>query len=319
MQGKLALLVAAGFLLAGCVGTGSSTGTDNGGQGPAAPQDADIEPDKGIVQGMILDEEQRPVEGASVQVRGFDQIATTDAEGKFRLINIMPGPQTLDVGRLGYQTIARQLEIVAGQTVELTILLTAIEVTSEVYAEVFRFVGFFECALGTSAWISSCSYPYTAVWGTAKENGVNLSSYGAPQDIQKNTHRFNFTVKPGIEELVVEMTWQPASAAATRMLLMHLCGDYDYVYDECKERHRYGPGNGYVNANPIQGRIEGKQFEKGCPGSKFCVKKGPIWVMAYAGLPFGNPQLAFQQKIEIFDSAFYNGPAPEDYTQVMDK
>lgn len=152
------------------------------------------------------------------------------------------------------------------------------------------------------------------------DRGVNGSNYGLPPDIQKNIHRFNFTVKPGIADFVGEMEWKPASAAATRMLLIYLCGDYDPILDECKERHRYGNGNGYSGASPIKAQFDVKEFKKGCPSSKFCLKEGhPIWVMAYAGLPFGQNQVAFQQKFEIWNSLFYFQEAPEDYTLIRDK
>lgn len=310
------------LVFAGCVGIAQSKadGTESAVE-PVEPEDVDPNASSGILQGTVASDEAVPIAGASVALRDTAFMGVTDASGLFVITDVPPGKYVLDVARLGYEAQARSVEVQAGQLTEVTIVLVAIEISDEGYIEIIHFTGFFECALGTSFWISSCSYPYTAVYLTLHDRGVNGSNYGLPPDIQKNIHRFNFTVKPGITDFVGEMEWKAASAAATRMLLMYMCGDYDPIPDECKERHRYGRSNGFSGTSPIRAQFDPKQeFKKGCPNSKFCLKEGhPIWVMAYAGLPFGQNQVAFQQKFEIWNSLFFNQEAPEDYTLIGDK
>ncbi|HEX9816193.1 MAG TPA: hypothetical protein VGB18_04370, partial [Candidatus Thermoplasmatota archaeon] len=190
-----------------------------------------------------------------------------------------------------------------------------------------HFVGFFECALATDPWISSCSYPYTAVWGTVNNTGLNP---GLPPDVQNNQHRFNFTIGQNIGQLQAEVVWQPSSAAATRMMILILCGDYDFVADECVDGIRYrnteDERRDVRGTSPIKFTVAGEEFyTEDAKGTKYDLEKNSeIWVMNYVGLPwgssstYGDEQLAFQQKFEVWDSIFYNGEGPEDWTVLQD-
>jgi hypothetical protein len=52
-----------------------------------------------------------PVPGARVQVEGTDLQTLTDAEGRFVLRGVPPGPQTLAVTQLGYATVRQQINV----------------------------------------------------------------------------------------------------------------------------------------------------------------------------------------------------------------
>lgn len=322
-------------LLAGCVSVeepkDAPTETDNV---PVEPGDLDPNSQFGVVQGTVLTDEQAPVAGAMVGLRETSFAGPTDASGVFVFRDVPPGTYALDVGALGYAAQARQVEVVAGQITSLSLFLAAIQVASEVYYEIVPHTGFFDCALATAAWISACSYPYTAVIqgidnGTCDPifglpcvpgTGIDLTSMGAPKDLQDNRHRFNITIRQNVGQLQAELVWTPTSAAATRMMIQILCGDYDPVWDECVEGIRYGNGNGQEGTSPVKAIISGKEIiGKGNGSDEYdLTKRSEIWLMNYVGLPFGDPQVALAQRFDIWDTVFYNGEGPEDWSVIPD-
>jgi hypothetical protein len=291
------------------------------------PSDIDADSQFGVVQGTVVNEEALPISGALVALQNTAFSGATDASGFFQFANVPPGKYVLLVGALGYDAGARQVEVNKAQIASVSLVLRAVEVQSAVYVEILHFVGFFECALATDPWISACSYPYTAVWGTVNGTGMNP---GLPRDVQNNIHRFNFTIKPNIGQLQAEVVWQPASAASTRMMILILCGDYDYVWDECVDGIRYrntADNRADVRGtSPLKFTVQGEEFFRdSTKGTKYDLTKHPeVWIMNYVGLPWGSAttpgdeQLAFQQKFEVWDSVFYNGVGPDDWTVLVD-
>lgn len=316
-----------GTLLAGCVVSEGAPGApEEDRTAPLGPNDIS-DSESGVVQGTILTEETLPIVGALVALQNSAFSTTTDSAGFFQLANVSPGKYVLLVGALGYDSAARQIEIMKAQITSASLVLRAIEVQSATFVEILHFVGFFECALATDPWISSCSYPYTAAWGTLNGTGLNP---GLPRDIQNNQHRFNFTIRPNVGQLQAEVVWQPASAAATRMMILILCGDYDYVWDECLDGIRYRNAEDeradVRGTSPIKFTVNREEFyTENAKGTKYDLEKYPeVWIMNYIGLPWGeadtpgDEQLAFQQKFEVWDSVFYNGEGPVDWTVLAD-
>lgn len=321
MQAKgLFALVVVGVVLGGCIASeGAPTEVDEREQ-PVKPADiADSE--LGVVQGTVLTEEALPITGAMVALQDTTFSTMTDSSGFFEIKNVPPGKYALLVGALGFESAGRQIEVSKGQITPAALVLRAIEVSSETFVEILHFVGFFECALATDAWVSSCTYPYTAVWGTVNGTGLNP---GLPRDIQANEHRFNFTIRPNVGQLQAEVVWQPTSAAATEMMILVLCGDYDYVWDECLDGIRYEDANSeqtlVSGTSPIKFTVNRDEFyDENTKGTKYDLEKNQeVWIMNYIGLPWGDPQVAFQQKFEIWDSVFYNGEGPADWTVLED-
>lgn len=332
MRHGAVISIVAVLVLAGCISASGKDPTPEGGNAdPIQPGDVDPNSALGMVQGTVVDEENVPLASSQVALSELAKTTQTDVLGVFAFRDVAPGRYSLLVGALGYESTARTIDVRAGELTSVAIVLRAVEVADELYVEIIHHVGFFECALATDVWISSCSYPYTNAVGTTKNGtclgstctpapGVDLTQYGAPKDIQNNVHRFNISVRPNIGQLQIELVWDSASAAATRMLIMVLCGDYDFFWDECYEGIRYGPGSGVSGPSPVKSIVAGEEFiEKGKGSIKYDLEKFPeVWIMNYIGLPFGDPQVAFQQKFEVWDSVFYNGEGPEDWSVLQD-
>lgn len=339
--------------VAGCVADGDAADVDPSGglaaNDPVAPGEVDPNSPFGIVQGSVMSEEQMPIVGALVGLRDTSFQSVSDANGNFLIRDVPPETYILDIGALGFEAQARRIDVVAGQLASVAVLLVAISVQSEVYYEVIPHAGYMECALATAAWISGCSYPYTMAIGGLKNGtcyfgpcvpatGVDLWSVGAPKDVQNNVHRFNITIPQNIGQLQAELVWTPSSAAATRMNLMVVCGDYDWIADDCTIALRYGYANGVRGTSPIKHVIEREDWEDENGGGHkgFYTADGngtkwdlyankEIWVMNYVGLPFSDfddpttTQLAFAQRFDLYDTLFYNGRGPDDWTVLRDQ
>lgn len=310
VRGLFLLLVAVG--VAGCVAAEPSLAP---GSALANAEDLDPAGEFGIVQGNVVSDETIPIANAQVGLQDTTFLALTDASGVFSIRDVPPGTYVLLVGALGHESSARTITVTAGQITQVTVAVAAIQI-QEVYYTVVHFAGFFDCALATQNWISMCTYPYTAIEGTLNESGVGA----LPDDLQANRFRFNVTVEKNIGQFVGEVVWTPSSAAATRLLFLLLCGDYDPVPDDCVEGIRYTKSPYPQGESPIRAQVEGETFiEEGKGSDEYdLTKRDSIWVMNYVGLPFGSPQVAFQQKFEVWDTLFYNGPGPEGWSVLTD-
>src|SRR5688572_18840481 len=83
---------------------------------------------QGSIAGVVVDDDRRPVAGASVVALRGDTVArevTTDSTGAFRLAPLAPGIYAVSARRLGHRGAEQpNIRVVAGQTVTLTVLLT---------------------------------------------------------------------------------------------------------------------------------------------------------------------------------------------------
>lgn len=123
------LTVAAALIVSGCV---QSTATPK--EEPSAPTgSAAVEPesttmDVGTIHGLVVDDEQRPLANASVGIVALDVEILTTEEGSFEFTGVPVGAHTVVAARLGYESVAKKANVVAGETVELTLILAPLAV-----------------------------------------------------------------------------------------------------------------------------------------------------------------------------------------------
>jgi hypothetical protein len=99
---KLVMMVLLGLILAGC-SSATPTATPAGPVGTAAPQLTPLAPGMGMVQGVVVDESNAPIEGVAIYVAKIsvdgvisyspeaDPRGIADAEGRFTINNVAPG------------------------------------------------------------------------------------------------------------------------------------------------------------------------------------------------------------------------------------
>ncbi|HLE47845.1 MAG TPA: hypothetical protein VI818_06065, partial [Candidatus Thermoplasmatota archaeon] len=224
--------------------------------------------------------------------------------------NVAPGRVEVQALKLGFETRAQAVEVVQGLTVDVTLTLSPLAVNGS-YFEMFPYTGFQACQWYVEGTIAHCTFPYTAVHGTLRQHGVNLTNYGLPPDLQENKDRYNFTVRLDHEGVVSELFWRAGSAAAAYQILVIMCPWYDPLWDECVPPGTTTTGVRYftkIGTNPL--RIEWKH-----PNREH--HKMTPFVMARANVngddthPVG---IAFNQKIDLYNSVFYGAEPPPNFS-----
>src|SRR5262245_43581389 len=80
----------------------------------------------GALVGVVVDEQNRSVPGVVVSVRGSDvsQTFTTDADGRYRFLDLAPGRYELSASSAGFSTVVRDGLIVdVGRTADVLLAL----------------------------------------------------------------------------------------------------------------------------------------------------------------------------------------------------
>ncbi|HEX2066492.1 MAG TPA: carboxypeptidase-like regulatory domain-containing protein [Candidatus Thermoplasmatota archaeon] len=105
-----AVAVVLAISLAGC---GGKDGTPTGGA-PTGP----LDPTRGAIAGLVIDDVYRPVPGALVLLQPVGLTATSDRSGQFAFTDLEPGAYVLKVQADGHAAAPKTVEVVAGQYAE---------------------------------------------------------------------------------------------------------------------------------------------------------------------------------------------------------
>lgn len=302
-------------LLAGCTGGGDDL-ADPGVDGP------EYDGDTGAVQGRVLDEEGVPVAGAQVGLVGAATFETaTDEAGAFAFADVPPGRYVVSVLRLGYESTAQAVDVLADDVADVEILLTQIYIP-EPYVDTFGpYAGYFECKMsgysGTNRWTGNCGSVcvVTCVWQDSLGNN--------------EVNRFEFeTTSDDYRTVVGDMRWTPSAYGTSTELRM------SFSYDERTSGHWFCSGEG---PSPLQWRLEyvEDEDEPECHGASQQLPDDEPphpttedLLIVYGGVPFarigtGNPTgeptfITFQQHFEMAVTVFYGEPGPTGYTGFLD-
>ncbi|MBI2079071.1 MAG: carboxypeptidase regulatory-like domain-containing protein [Euryarchaeota archaeon] len=116
------------LFLAGCTsGEGAATSTS---PTPTLAPEPTVDAATGSIAGKVIDDEARPIAGATVAI-GKDSQSTTDEGGKFTFNDLQPGSYVVNVARLGFEQVGRKVEVRAGEVAELTLTLKSISLLDE--------------------------------------------------------------------------------------------------------------------------------------------------------------------------------------------
>ncbi|MEM6319142.1 MAG: carboxypeptidase-like regulatory domain-containing protein [Bacteroidota bacterium] len=69
-----------------------------------------------VIEGTVTDQNNSPLIGATVLLKGTNIGAATDVNGQYRIKDIVAGRYVLEVASLGYQTLEKAVALVKGQT-----------------------------------------------------------------------------------------------------------------------------------------------------------------------------------------------------------
>ncbi|NJL15099.1 MAG: TonB-dependent receptor plug domain-containing protein [Microscillaceae bacterium] len=87
--------------------------------------------DNATITGTVIDQGQAPVIGANVVLQGTNYGTTTNAAGRFTLANVPAGSYELRVSFIGFQAFSQNIQLNAGQSLDVAVSLTEEPLTLE--------------------------------------------------------------------------------------------------------------------------------------------------------------------------------------------
>lgn len=292
MQWQTWTVVCSVFLIAGCV-AGTEAGdlsTQAGGPDPGTLPP--VEDDEARITGTVTDDALVPVAGAQVGILNLDPqvVVSTNAAGQFALVGLAPARYTIGVQQLGYQSVTRSVEAVAGQTVDMQLVLTPLPVeTGESRSFTIIGEGYFACGADTP--VVTWGNLHACVFDNHKPN----ISFDAP--------------KASLSGIMDEIRWSQSSGLTSQSLSAWFSYGH-YCTPFCGEAERWDSDDGYgdhVSSSPVRFFVpfDDKEKEK--------VKEDP---MPLKSVTFpdrdGEPVvLVFQQRMTHYITMFW-GPLEEE-------
>ncbi len=175
------------LLLSGC---GGKSADPNPTSGPPGPQEIPL------LSGYVLDSAIAPVVGANVTIHGTNASALTAEDGRYRFADVpVAAPIVVIVEASGFVTSSKSVTIPEQSFMVLNFTLAPIPVKRP-YFEYFPVDGFLSCQ--------------TAVVAPGREQLTDCSL-----GVDSNNKQFiDFNVNPDLAGVVLELEWQPGSAAA---------------------------------------------------------------------------------------------------------
>jgi len=273
--------------LAGCAGGSAKEIPPPPTAGPATFDEA-----TGAIEGLIINEENLPLAGASVGILELPETLTvSDVAGAFTINNIAPGTYTLSAAALGYGSDGKRVDIVTGEITTVTIVLAAVAL-EEAFIQTDIEKGRFEVAFRIMPEVGGYAFGGDTV------------------------HEFKTDDRTdAIGGLLFEMTWQNTQALAGGMRLRaEVLGEANIAdYTFC-----------VIDSRP-PGRCDGtdnvtKILENGhedCPPEECNIQWRGFTSTQYSGLPvdFG---IMVDQEYTVYSTIFYRSPLPEGYSGMPD-
>jgi hypothetical protein len=296
-------LLAAAVALAGCSGGG---GADAGGGAGGSAHSASLAPGTGGVQGVVVDEAIRPVQGANVTAtgNGASRSAETGADGAFLFEGLAPGTYSLVVKHFRYGLVQSAVDVQEGRVASAKLQVQRL-FSQEPYHETQKFDGFIQCGWAVGGVASStCVNDYTHFVGLG---------YTCPQCEHLVDNRgTTYPLGGGWQTQVYEMVWEQSAQGTSpemRLTISHF---------PRPATHWYCSGTG---PSPLYVRMElGEVCEDQQDDPKLAPPEGEqnMTMFAAAQPADGQPAaLAVSQPFTVFLNFFYYGKPPEGWSFVQ--
>lgn len=273
IRNVLAALALTAGLLAGCTDEAPPADDTPVAEGPA-------------LSGFVFDAALRPLSGATVDVVAANASAPTDADGRYRFQQIPRDTALLVTVTLeGYITASKSVSVPADAGLRLNFTLEAVPI-DEPYLEVLKFEGFLPCQVRIG-----------------QDDGGSTTECGAVLG-QERLDVWEFSVGPGVAGIVVEVAWEPSTAAAT-------------ILNATVETVGYG------DADTILAQVEGPSVLRAqvaeAYASRFYPEGGIVRLTVSIGSDADEEAgtsagAAVDQDFQAFATVFYHAPPPATYS-----
>ncbi len=328
---SLALLLLATPLLAGCLGLG---GDDAGsGDETVQKQQAEVGSETGGIQGVVTDTAVQPIEGANVTLLETDQTTQTATDGSYAFSNLDPGTYTIAVRAEGFISTSNETQLRANQVSQADFILSPVAL-QEAFMQQIEDSAFFECGVGVGWNLTQLpEVPEAPLIGDPRTFGITWATC-ATLNLEGNTTNDDFSedieFEAPLTELVVEAQWDPSSPAADHMWLTadiqgfaNLTGGNATLYQDVDASSPY---KHVVNNTTLEEINEWfiRRCESGSSdGDRYCGynfrdRGWPMTARTFTATDCAPTPASgcapIQQEVNYVFTAFYNQPAPEDYS-----
>lgn len=202
------------LLLAGCAG--GQAPASAGDPAPSVPEPGEK---TGSIAGTVVGDEGIPLAGATVSVVETLDTTNTAPNGTFVFNDLAPGSYRLVVERLGYNQAAKNVDVTAGQTTELSVTLTALVVPAEPYSSIFPVSGHILLGWGL--------FDAFVTWDV-------LNATCDPCSVDAH-------FEPGMADVRVAPTWENSVdtpvTSQTLYIVIELANDGDRVWGKYVDKH----------------------------------------------------------------------------------
>lgn len=288
-----AMAVVVALLLSGCAGAKANDADADVQTTSVVQASAEALSDAGSVEGLVVDDAVNPIQGATVALEGLPQTATTDEGGTFQFTNLAPGSYKLFAAKLGFESSARAVSVVAGESTKVTITLTQLQV-DEAYVDLIVFKLFMACGGGL----------------------IVVTFTGGCQAVIPN-HRVvaDHNVTKDLETAIAELVWTATSGFSSKSLRL-VMGKDETGGNLPRFTYPYGDAQG---PSPVKLRADAKF--KGINDQE---EDKPMAIRDRIWVPFSSPDppvviLVLEQPMTLYSSMFYGEEAAEDYSAIPDQ
>ena len=342
MQVRLALAVFGllTVLFAGCI-AGESASTEPGASTEAPPEAsaATFDDDKGAVQGTIINDEGLPIANVLVGILETSAQTMTAQTGGFTFSNVLPGEYTLSASILGYESASKRVTIEAGAIAQANFQLLPISVEGPFYVSL-QDVGNIQCSItwfpGTPLGDPVTGFPGDPGWYTSLQAcGVLGIVPGANSVNPLPPSKFDLTfpAPAGTQELLLEMVWQSTQATGSGLSF----GAEDPTLVNTGENYGGAAGpsplsiyadtqkvlnvTAQVGTDPAEDDFEVYTRTFSTANTTNMALPVPIPAIPVWGAPANQKAdvgLAFDQKFEIWMTAFVRMTKPDQFSALAD-
>lgn len=291
MRVSTALLAMAGLLGAGCLG---ETPTDVQTEAGAAAASGIANADNGTLEGVVINDEEMPIEGARVTafhvLMEETHTATAAADGRFSFPSVRPGVYELSAQALFFLNATKEAEVIAGQAVFVTFELVDV-VKSALVIETFVQKGFLNCSIATV--------------GDGQMYGP--ANYCEPLGSDRAKFPLQFMEGGTPTGVVLEAVWTPATPVTGTALELSLCNRKDGSADprNCRDVVDNTYFRWIRGGSPLVLRVHD------LPWSEF---QAYDTVVGDGGITGIRVPVTFQQSFDLWISICYVDVCPPDFS-----
>ena len=291
MRGQvfLALFLVVAMLLSGCTSGDAKGAPSTAGPAPSATVTADT----GSVAGLITDDEQKPVGGATVALLEVAEGATeSDTSGRFTINQVSPGSYSLVTQKLGFEEFSKKIVVTAGEVTEVVAIMKPIAIDTA-RSEQYQLDAYMQFGASTPV--------------VTARPGILLN----------DKLIFSKDILGGVMSLVTAMTWDSsAPATAKKMRLDVIVGTtlknqtnakspMMNIVEECEDESRNDCDQVFKKKSTIQHSL---WIPFTCPYTQ------PTSAECTSDPPSGFAVVVVEQRYKLYVTSFWGDLRPVEYT-----